>query len=1046
MKKKLLTSLVAMLAVFGLAFASTGFDAKAWWSTYGTTLKTSASSLTKENITAQKYADIRDAVAAFKLLDSDDVSAVATSSVAGNAYNTSAKLTTQVTNLESKNTSAATSAVNALKDQISGMTPSEKKYADKADLSESQTKLTQWGAVKADFASFAAAYDGLVAKVTEALQYVTADEWVAKVNGYGFDATKFGTQKTIVEGYKTEGQALDKQTDEVKAALAKIEGWFEEYDRAAYYAALNDLSVLNYNYTLTQEDVDESAVASNYVTLTNLKNAWYYLTNNNSADKSTWKSAAAGIRESEISVTKDMLVEWQAMTDAIEYLQDKGHLYYGASAPTKLYVTGYELEKNDYAKIMQVKAALAEDATTAGKKYINQLFTEDKIETLYTLAKKAFVTYDTNQFIAEAVAKFKEDYATILEATYEATAADYEATAEGKTTVRDAINEFKNEVKAWNVASTYRNIENGGNAVASETAWEITTSAKKSIGTKAYNSLNTSTYPALQALIKSAAEKKIVKDLLAELNTIYTANYVDPSAEAYDEDAVKALKDAKTAKTNANTSAGNIGVRTVVANEATNTYATTNIQNWMWDATNNVIAECATLDDTQNYTGSGSACTKVSECWGYDLVVNNFRKTDEYLLTQKPILQAMVTASTFLTNYASVIWPEGVVTSELATKAKSAKTAYDDYKTKAKSTVQATAALNTAIVNYLAPIEEDTYANIAEATEDLDAITGTITLYQGNSTAVTLESNAATDPEQAKCYTSKKALADKIAEVPNTIAYIAQEITGELPTNVACWADNGGSTWRATDIQLTDGQPFYFKNKITAEKATLHKVFTEYYRPLFCPFDINAKELGAMLKAGFKVRYLDGVVENQKEGEDESAVTMFFKNKKVGDMLYGLKPYIIKAPAEAQGDEGYDIEVANTTVAAVAATEGNVVSTTTEATYTLYGTSKTTTIKSMTDYMMSKKGGFVQLSNNEDGTSQTFGLYAGAIRLNIKGKTGIKYIIRHNYDVEDDEATGINSVETEQVVEGIYTISGQKVENMNKSGLYIVNGKKIMVK
>lgn len=45
-----------------------------------------------------------------------------------------------------------------------------------------------------------------------------------------------------------------------------------------------------------------------------------------------------------------------------------------------------------------------------------------------------------------------------------------------------------------------------------------------------------------------------------------------------------------------------------------------------------------------------------------------------------------------------------------------------------------------------------------------------------------------------------------------------------------------------------------------------------------------------------------------------------------------------------------------------------------------------------------------------------------------------------------NSANAIESVETVKVVKGIYTISGVRVNNMNRSGLYIVNGKKVLVK
>jgi predicted urease superfamily metal-dependent hydrolase len=43
------------------------------------------------------------------------------------------------------------------------------------------------------------------------------------------------------------------------------------------------------------------------------------------------------------------------------------------------------------------------------------------------------------------------------------------------------------------------------------------------------------------------------------------------------------------------------------------------------------------------------------------------------------------------------------------------------------------------------------------------------------------------------------------------------------------------------------------------------------------------------------------------------------------------------------------------------------------------------------------------------------------------------------------EATGIENVEAD-TVKAIYDITGRKIENITKGGIYIVNGKKVLVK
>ena len=46
----------------------------------------------------------------------------------------------------------------------------------------------------------------------------------------------------------------------------------------------------------------------------------------------------------------------------------------------------------------------------------------------------------------------------------------------------------------------------------------------------------------------------------------------------------------------------------------------------------------------------------------------------------------------------------------------------------------------------------------------------------------------------------------------------------------------------------------------------------------------------------------------------------------------------------------------------------------------------------------------------------------------------------------DNVSTGISTISVDNNVEGVYNLQGQKVEQLRKGGLYIINGKKTMVK
>ena len=52
----------------------------------------------------------------------------------------------------------------------------------------------------------------------------------------------------------------------------------------------------------------------------------------------------------------------------------------------------------------------------------------------------------------------------------------------------------------------------------------------------------------------------------------------------------------------------------------------------------------------------------------------------------------------------------------------------------------------------------------------------------------------------------------------------------------------------------------------------------------------------------------------------------------------------------------------------------------------------------------------------------------------------------HLYYIGKDAPTAIEQVSTNANTNAIYTLSGQRVKSITRSGLYIVNGKKVMVK
>ena len=62
------------------------------------------------------------------------------------------------------------------------------------------------------------------------------------------------------------------------------------------------------------------------------------------------------------------------------------------------------------------------------------------------------------------------------------------------------------------------------------------------------------------------------------------------------------------------------------------------------------------------------------------------------------------------------------------------------------------------------------------------------------------------------------------------------------------------------------------------------------------------------------------------------------------------------------------------------------------------------------------------------------------------GVSGLKDVKDYSFDGVNFTAVRGIAAEASPAVKTIYNVAGQRVQNLNKAGLYIVNGKKVVVK
>ena len=130
------------------------------------------------------------------------------------------------------------------------------------------------------------------------------------------------------------------------------------------------------------------------------------------------------------------------------------------------------------------------------------------------------------------------------------------------------------------------------------------------------------------------------------------------------------------------------------------------------------------------------------------------------------------------------------------------------------------------------------------------------------------------------------------------------------------------------------------------------------------------------------------------------------------------------------------------------ATDARITMMTAEDTYTVFGTYEPTTATAQDPFYYVNIAGDLSLGNNG---SVTVGAFRWIMR--VESKLGSTAYARtaHFLDGEDSEGsetTGI-SLTPNPSPEGegsVYTLDGRRIEQPTKSGLYIVNGRKVIIK
>lgn len=248
------------------------------------------------------------------------------------------------------------------------------------------------------------------------------------------------------------------------------------------------------------------------------------------------------------------------------------------------------------------------------------------------------------------------------------------------------------------------------------------------------------------------------------------------------------------------------------------------------------------------------------------------------------------------------------------------------------------------------------------------------------------------------------------------------------------------------DITLIDGTVDYnITSDVTVKSATYKRSFSAVkigkYQSWFVPFDYTITAEDATKFNFFKINMIaNSDTEGNAENVDDSKIWIHLKAMNVGETLYANKPYVIR-PVEGEytADEEYSF-IGSTTLKAKDV--GIVRQTATSvASYDFYGTYTNTESTKHHDFLYVSVNG--QICWSIANWQYSVAPYRWIIRMTAKDGNYARTI---NFTENNSETTGISDVNSKsEEAAANYAISGQRVSTLKK-GLYIVNGKKVIMK
>ena len=290
--------------------------------------------------------------------------------------------------------------------------------------------------------------------------------------------------------------------------------------------------------------------------------------------------------------------------------------------------------------------------------------------------------------------------------------------------------------------------------------------------------------------------------------------------------------------------------------------------------------------------------------------------------------------------------------------------------------------------------------------------------------------------ETLPAYTSNDLMRDN--SFSRVTLYVPSQLYDEYSSTIP-WSNFTNIEKLPTVIYLTDGEEYTNTSQLDDINLEYTRTFNNTaWQALYVPFSMTYDDW----KDDFDIAYINGIRMMDTNNDNVADETIMDVFKIEEGSLIANTPYLIRAKSTGEKT----IALNGTTLYAAGA--NSIDCSTTIAKYTFTGTYSTILASTMEENGYYAMGGGSLIRTDGESNLKSFRWYLGIeARSPIYNVSSGAKAITIRVAGEEDEATGIRQLQITSEEVPVYDLNGIRVnENNLKPGLYIKNGKKVVIK